>query len=296
MNIVETFNKIVAFFMVLFGLTGYIPTQTQTPVPETAQTVCDISIMSYNVYVNGTGAKSPENRTEGVVNTVKNEMPDVVGFQEVDHDWLLRLESALTEYSHVGRGRGKSETEGEYSPIFYKTDKYNLVNSGTFWFSDTPDESSLTWMGTFRRICTWAVLEDKETGFVFAVFNSHWDHISIVSRNKSAELLIEKANEYAPDMPVVIIGDFNCKANTVAYETLINGGFADSMYVAPETMDIGTYHGYTKSDTAGELPIDHILFNDDYGYAHSYKVITDKYNGIYPSDHFAILSELSLYK
>ncbi len=291
----ELLNKIVAFFLALFGLTGSVPVQTQTAVPETADTYSVVA-MSYNVYIKGTGEKSPENRSEGVISTIESQMPDVAGFQEVDYDWLMRLSEGLEDYSYVGRGRGKGETDSEYSPVFYKTEKYNLVDSGTFWFSDTPDKPSLSWASFYNRICTWAILEDKDTGFTFAVFNSHWDHLSVIARNKSAELLLEKIEEYAPDMPVVILGDFNCKANTVAYASLIDGGFVDSMYVAEDAMDIGTYHGYTKSSTEGELPIDHILFKDEYGFAVSYKVITDKYNDIYPSDHFAIVSEITLYK
>ncbi|MCD7775145.1 MAG: endonuclease/exonuclease/phosphatase family protein [Clostridiales bacterium] len=290
----EFINKIIAFILSLFGLISYIPSQSQTEIPESAAT-CDVTIMSYNVYVAGTGSRSPRNRSEGVIYNLRNIMPDIFGLQEADYDWMQRIIEGMPEYSYVGRGREKSETDGEYSPVFYKTDKYNLIDSGTFWFSNTPDKASSAWGTIYKRICTWAVLEDKETGFTFAVFNSHWDHISYISRNNSAELLLEKIEEYAPNMPVIITGDFNCKANTTAYETLINGGFVDSMYVSEITADMGTYHGYTKSDTSGELPIDHILFKDEYGYSNSYSVITDKYNGIYPSDHFPIVSEITLY-
>lgn len=281
--------------MALMGIVGSVPVQTQTAVPENVQ-IQELTVMSYNVYISGTGKKSPENRSEGVIANIRSIMPDVFGLQEVDSDWLQRIKDGMPEYSCVGRGRGRNETDGEYSPVFYKTDKYNLIDSGTFWFSNTPEKSSLTWGSLFRRICTWVVLEDKETGFSFAVFNSHWDHLSVTSRNNSAELLIEKSNEYAPDMPVVIIGDFNCEANTVAYTSLVDAGFVDSMYVAAETTDIGTYHGYTKDSTEGEMPIDHILFKDAYGFAETYTVMTDKYNGIYPSDHLPIVSEIVLYK
>ena len=291
----EIWSKIIAFFMALMGVIGSVPAQTQTQIPENAQTH-EIVVMSYNVYIEGTGRKSPENRSEGVISIIRNEMPDVFGLQEADEAWMNRIKNGMPEYTAVGRGRGKTETEGEYSPVFFKTDKYDLVDSGTFWFSDTPEKSSLTWGALFRRISTWAVLRDKATGFDFAVFNSHWDHISVISRNKSAELLVEKAKEYAPGLPVVIIGDFNCEADTVAYKNLIDAGFVDSMYVADETTDIGTYHGYTKDSTEGVMPIDHILFLDEYGFAQSYRVITDKYDGIYPSDHLPIVSNIILYK
>lgn len=290
----DLLNKIIAVVLALFGLVSSVPAQSQADIPENADTY-DITVMSYNVYVAGTGRRSPENRSEGVIYNLRSVMPDVFGLQEADYDWMRRITEGMPEYSFVGRGRDKDETDGEYSPVFYKTEKYDLVNSGTFWFSDTPDKPSTSWGTLYRRICSWAVLRDRETGFEFGVFNSHWDHISVASREKSALLLAEKTEEYAPDMPVIITGDFNCKTNTVAYSSLIESGFLDSMYVAPDTMDIGTYHGYTKKTTEGVLPIDHILFKDGYGYADSYRTITDKYDGIYPSDHFPIVSSLTLY-
>ncbi len=292
---VELWSKIVAFFMALMGVVGSVPAQTQTTVPENA-VIHEIVVMSYNVYIKGTGKKSPENRSEGVIANIRSEMPDVFGLQEADEAWMNRIKNGMPEYTAVGRGRGKNETDGEYSPVFFKTDRYDLVDSGTFWFSETPEKPSLTWGSLFRRISTWVVLRDKESGFEFAVFNSHWDHISVSSRNNSAKLLVEKANEYAPGLPVVLIGDFNCEADTVAYKSIVDAGFVDSMYVAEETMDIGTYHGYTKNSTEGVMPIDHILFLDDYGFAVSYRVITDKYNGIYPSDHLPIVSNIILYR
>lgn len=290
----ELWNKIVALIMVIFGLTGSVPVQSQTDIPENAEAF-DITVMSYNVYISGTGKKSPENRSAGVINNLRNVMPDVFGLQEADYDWMQRIIEGMPEYSYVGVGRTDGAEDGEFSPVFYNSEKYNLLDSGTFWYSDTPDEPSITWVGLYNRICSWAVLEDKATGFEFAVFNSHWDHLSVVARNNSAKLLLEKIEEYAPDMPVVITGDFNCKAETVAYETLIDGGFIDGRYVAAETDDSVTYHGYNSLAIDDKI-IDHILFKNEYGYANSYKVITDTYDGIYSSDHFPVVSKITLYK
>ena len=293
-NEMEIWNKIVALIMVLFGMTGSIPAQSQSEIPENAETY-DITAMTYNVYISGAGKKSPENRSAGVINNLRNVMPDVFGLQEADYDWIQRISAGMPEYSFVGVGRNDGANDGEFSPLFYNSEKYGIVSSGTFWFSDTPDTPSVTWAGMYKRICSWAVLEDKETGFVFASFNSHWDHLSVTSRNKSAELLLAKIEEYAPDMPVVIMGDFNCKAETVAYETLINGGFVDSRYVSAVTDSSITYHGY-NSLTVDDKIIDHILFKNVYGYANSYKVVTDKYDGIYSSAHFPVVSQITLYK
>ncbi len=288
------FTQIIAFILALFGLIAEVPVQSQGEVPADAVTY-GVTVMSYNVYVADLPPYTHAKRAEGVINTVLSADPDVFGLQEADPDWMERIPSALTDYAFVGVGRDNGADKGEYSPVFYKKDKYELVNGGTFWFSKTPDEPSATWVSAYKRICSWAILKDIGTGFSFAVFNSHWDHLSVPSRNNSAKLLLEKTGEYAPDLPVVIIGDFNCKAKTVAYKTLIDGGFTDAMYTAPDADGIGTYHGYTKSSTGDELPIDHILFKASDGVADTYRVITEKYGGMYPSDHFPIVAELTLF-
>ena len=201
-------SKIIAFILSLFGIASVMQPQTQNQIPENAETY-SVKVMSYNIYVAGTGDRSPENRNPGIVSLIREQSPDVFGLQEAVYDRIQLLNESLPEYSYVGRGREKNEKDGEFSPVFYKTDKYNLVDSGTFWFSNTPHKASIAWGTVFKRICTWAVLEDKETGFRFGVFNSHWDHISFISRNNSAELLCEKIQEYAENLPVIIMGDFN---------------------------------------------------------------------------------------
>lgn len=291
MNVLQ---KLLSLFLALFGLVASVPAQTQTPPPEGTGTHA-LSIMSYNVYVVDDLIHSHEKRAPGVIANLKNAGPDVFCLQEANKDWMDRITAAMPDYAFVGRGRDKEETAGEYSPVFYKTDKYTLLSGGTFWFSDTPDTPSRTWGSRYNRICSWAVLEEKESGFRFAVLNSHWDHLSVISRNRSAELLLQKAAQLAQGLPVVITGDFNCKTNTVAYKTLIDGGFVDAMAVSPDTDDTGTFHGYYKLSTKGEKPIDHILFLADRGCGSSYRVITDKIDGAYPSDHFPIIAQIELY-
>lgn len=293
-RLVFWFRDLFDRLLSLFGQIRSVPGQGQLQPPAGAQTV-SLKVMSYNVYVVDDLIHAHEKRAPGVAANIANALPDVFGLQEANQDWMQRIPEALPEYSFVGCGRDDGETAGEYSPVFYLTEKYDLADGGTFWFSDTPDTPSRTWGSRYNRICSWAVLTEKASGKSFAVFNSHWDHLSVESRNRSAALLLEKIGEYAPDLPVVITGDFNCKPDTIAYKTLIDGGFVDSMYVSPETSRIGTFHGYYKLNTENELPIDHILFLARRGYSASYRVIADKVDGAYPSDHFPIVAELTLW-
>lgn len=292
---------ITAFFTSIYNsiLAIIISLLVSLPIPspiyaEPEGETLDVKIMTFNVYVMGTGDRSPENRTELVVETIKNEKPDSFGLQEADYDWVTRISQAFPEYAYVGVGRDDGETAGEFSPVFYLKDKYNLIDSGTFWLSKTPEKPSRGWDAMMKRICSWAVLEDKETGKRYAHFNAHMDHIGSSARAHSAELIVEKA-ALAGDMPVVITGDFNCDEGSKPYNTIRSGGYSDTKDIAKKTMDIGTYHNFGTNDVYdGRSPIDFIFVSSGDASVKSYKVLDEKINGAYSSDHFAVVSEMSL--
>lgn len=270
-----------------------------TPLPaynfeEPTGETMDVTVMSYNVYISGVGSKSPENRTERVVNTIKGENPDSFGLQEADKAWIDRISSAMPEYAWVGAGRDDGKEGGEFSPVFYLKDKYTLIDSGTFWLSETPDVPSRGWDAMYNRICTWAVLEETETGKRYAHFNAHMDHLGAESRAESAALIVEKASEMS--VPVVISGDFNTDEGTEPYNTIIAGGFMDTKYAAESTMSSGTYHGYglKNTDKKGASPIDFIFTKYAGAKVEIYKVLNEKVDGIYPSDHHPVVAKMKL--
>ncbi len=249
----------------------------------------ELSIVSYNVYVSGFGKKSPENRTKAVVDTILAQKPDSFGLQEVDEGWLERLSVAMTDYSFVARGRD-ADGGGESSPVFYLKDKYTLLDSGVFWLSPTPDKPSRGWDAMMKRICTYAVLQDKQTGFTYAHFNAHLDHLGAISRCEAIAVITEKMSAF--EMPLVLTGDFNGKEGTVMYDRVLEAGLLDTKYLAQESDSGATYHGYTYEDKFNKKPIDYIFVNNCVDEVASYKIIRDKADGNYPSDHYAVASKL----
>ncbi len=258
-----------------------------------AESTLDITVMSYNVYINGNNLRAPDVRADYVAQTITKYAPDSFGVQEADKKWTDRLEFRLPEYGRVGTYRDDGIEAGESSSIFYLKDKYTVIETGNFWLSETPDVPSMGWDAACPRLCTYALLEDIETGFRYAHFNLHTDHVGTQARAESVKLITQKIGQLYPDVPVVVTGDFNTDEGSDDYNTLCNSGLIDTKQVASLTDNGPTYHGYSL--ITGSKPIDFIFVN---GYASSVKSYTiDKtlYCLQYSSDHHPIIAEITLF-
>lgn len=294
-------DKIISgFFAVITAILSifYTPTPVANIVnPETlpeATKAQAVTVMTYNVYIKGSGEKSPENRTDEVVANIRKYSPDSFGLQEADEGWMERLPAELSEYAYVGIGRNSNKGGGEASPVFYKKDKYELLDSGTFWLSKNPEKATRSWDAMFKRICTYAILKDKQTGFTYAHFNAHFDHLGVIARLESVAVVATKVAEICGDIPVVFTGDLNDAEGGDMYNRVLETGFKDTKHLAKTASDCGTYHGYSDL-TAKENAIDYIFVNAMVSDVESYTVDTEKINGIYPSDHHPVITKMTLF-
>lgn len=248
-------------------------------------------IMSFNIRCTNVGNDTWEDRIGIVTQSILDGNPDSVGVQEATPEWMATLNETLGEkYSYVGVGRDDGDNEGEYSAIFYLKDKYSVVDSGTFWLSETPEEVSFGWDAACRRVCTWVVLEDKATGQKYAHINSHFDHVGIEARKNSVELIINKAKEFE-DIPVVFTADMNVRQDGENYNQFVESGvLKDTKFIAPDTMDYCTYHDTKPTQHDGDV-IDYVMINDKFD-ATVYKVVTEGIDGRYVSDHYPIYADL----
>ncbi len=293
------YYKIMAFLTAIymaFASLFYTPTAVTSVNPNGVKENDgrqDSVIMTYNLKTSGVGKYSIENRKDGIIDTVNSYKPDSVGFQEANENWMSILSESLIDYAYVGVGRDENNT-GEASPVFYLKEKYNLIQGGTFWLSETPDKVSKGWDAMLNRVCSYAVLENKETGFTYAHFNAHFDHIGVVARLESAALVSKKIAEICPDIPVVFTGDLNDDEGSDMYNRIVESGMQDTKKLAADTMDVGTYHGYSAFQTKNRTkPIDFVFANGYVESVASYKVDFKEYNGIYPSDHHPIIVNLT---
>lgn len=257
-----------------------------------------LTVMSYNIRtVNlAAGLRSPdywENRKEALIQHILENDPDVIGTQEVFTPFQdVYLEENLPEYANVGIARnGEGALFSEKNLILYKKDKFTLLDSGTFWLSDTPDTVSKGWDGDCYRICTYALLKDNKTEKVFKFFNTHFDHKGLEARQKGAALVLDTVVNCG--YPAILTGDFNFHETDPNYESMTLE-LEDTKYVADSTMSYGTYHGYSEADLSAKTPIDFCLITPDHFSVESYEVLYGKHFGVFTSDHFAVKVEMSL--
>lgn len=193
-------------------------------------------------------------RKDHVAEFIHQEKLDIIGMQEVLHNQLEDLKTRLPEYAEVGIGREDGKEQGEYAPIFYRKDRFKLLDSNTFWLSQYPDSIGfIGWDGACTRIATWAKLEEKSTGKVFLAINTHMDHVGVEARRKGALLIIERIQELVGERPAVLTGDFNVDDTSEAYQTLTTNAFV--LKDAYKTADTKEGASYTYHDF-GQLPME----------------------------------------
>lgn len=190
-----------------------------------------ITAISYNVRNDNqgdTGERDWGARKDKVSGYLLDKKASIVGLQEVKHNQLLDLAKAMPGHQSVGAGRIDGKTAGEYSPVFYDSKLWQAdpTDQGTFWLSDTPRKpNSKTWGNRTTRICSWVRLAHTKTGQSVYVYNTHWDHINQHSREKSAELILEKIRSRKHrETPFLLMGDFNANTENKAIKILLASG------------------------------------------------------------------------
>ncbi len=250
----------------------------------------DLRVVTFNLRCVGIGKTSVAARAPLMAAQLNELGADSIGVQEATLQWMVYLRDHLDGYESVGVSRGNGKNRGEFSAIFYQKDKYDLLDSGTFWLSKTPDEpGSSDWGSANIRICTWAILQNKETQQIYAHFNTHLDHVSDNARTNQMKVLLEQMKVIAGDLPVVLTGDFNAGSDSDMYRTAAEA-LKDSRLTAEVTDDKGTFHSYGVIEPKR---IDYIFVSENVTPL-VYHVIDDKINDMYLSDHYGIYLDLMI--
>ena len=230
-----------------------------------------------------------EYRKDSVASFIRNQDLDIVGMQEVLHNQLVDLKTRLPEYAEIGVGREDGKTKGEYAPIFFKKDRFEVLDNNTFWLSQYPDSIGfIGWDGACTRIATWAKMKDKQNGKIFMAINTHFDHVGTEARRKGTLLIIEKIKEIVGDQPAVLTGDFNVNDSSEAYNTLTTNSFvlkdAHKEAQTKEGVDY-TFHNFGRIEPSSCEKIDFIFITPNIKVSNSYIPEEAKQEGKFLSDH-----------
>lgn len=252
-----------------------------------------LHVMSYNIRYNNPndGDNHWDYRKETIANFILTEQPDVFGLQEVTHSQLLDLIEEWSAYDYLGVGREDGMTKGEYSPIFYKTEKYKVLAFDTFWLSETPNTASVGWDAALERICSYAHLEAYDTKKRFWIFNTHFDHRGENARVQAAKLLLKTISRLnITNDPVVLTGDFNLTPNTAPIDE-ITSQFNDvyTFTKDPKTKQ-GTYNGFNENQF-GDRRIDYIFIKQFSAKEATHVPLKTPWEG-WASDHHPVETKL----
>jgi endonuclease/exonuclease/phosphatase family metal-dependent hydrolase len=254
-----------------------------------------LNIMTYNIrYDNpNDGENQWINRKEYLCDQIKYNEIDIFGIQEGLHHQVQFLDENFLDFSYVGIGRDDGKEKGEYSAIFYNSKKFKVIESNTFWLSETPTKISVGWDASMERICTYALFESIKKKEHFLVFNTHFDHIGVLARLESSKLIYSKIEEVnTSNLPVFVMGDFNLLPESEPIKYL-SKKLDDSkeISVLKPFGPTGTFNGF-KFHKPVKDRIDYIFTNKEKVQIHKFAILSDSKNCKYPSDHLPVVIEV----
>lgn len=270
--------------------------------PRRPATDAPLRVMTFNIRFDnpGDGVNAWPNRKDWVGSLIRFHDADIIGVQEALLRQLTDLDARLPGFARVGVGRADGKTGGEYSAIYYRADRLALLDSGTFWLSETPEvPGSKGWDTNIERIATWARLRDRRSGCTWLQLNTHFDHIGEKARQEGARLIRRRLRTLAAGRPVIMTGDLNAEPTSVPYRVLTRDSIADGVaplldaYVVSRT---GSY-GPTGSWNAFKAiepnrRIDYVLVSTPLVVTR-HAILPDMWDNRFPSDHLPVMADIS---
>ena len=176
-----------------------------------------------------------DHRKQILCDMINLEAFDIFGSQEVRKGQLDDMLAMLPDYDYIGVGRDKGDDRGEFSPVFYRKDKFEKLDGGTFWLSPTPNVPSKGWDAKYNRICSWGKFLHKESGKKVYFLNVHFDHRGVQARIEASKQIAEYVKKNCKGATVILSGDFNVTQNSDSYKVLATSK------VLKDTYDLAKY-------------------------------------------------------
>lgn len=263
---------------------------------QQADSPAKFNIMSFNIRYD-----NPEDsldnwqyRKDRAAKAIRFYDADILGTQEVLHNQLEDLKQRLPEYDVIGVGREDGKEKGEYSALWYKKDRFTVLDSGYFWLSETPEVAgSKGWDGACERIASWAKLKDNTSGKEIFALNTHLDHVGVAARREGVSLILDKVAELSNGLPVVVTGDFNAEPESDVIKHVTDTSnpkhLIDSRSVAPLVYGPSwSWHDFGKLPYDRRPLIDYVFVNKGLDVL-KYGVLAETENEAFVSDHAPVL-------
>lgn len=278
-----------------------------------------LKVMSYNVR-QSFGKDGPNSwcfRKEASARMLQLERPALLGLQETCPEQVVFFDSIMVGYGRLGVGRDDGKLDGEMMSIYYDKNYFGLVDWGTFWLSDTPDQVSQGWDGACKRTCTWAVLFLRTTGQRVLFLNTHLDHVGKVARREGVRLIADRIKDLTAkygqgcDMPTFLTADFNTSSVNPIFD-ILKEQMREARATAPVADTGYTFNEWGKvkqqleangqdphnirlgatGNSDNEPVIDHIFYRA--ATPLTFRVLRDDYGVPFISDHYPVVLEAQI--
>ena len=295
--------RIAFFALLIVTLAGACrppgPAIADSPARDAA--AAPLRVMTFNIRYDtpNDGPNAWPHRRDWVALLIRFHEADAAGVQEALIHQLRELDARLRGFARVGVGRADGREGGEFSAIFYRTDRLDLLDNGTFWLSPTPEvPGSKGWDTAIERIATWARFRDRATGCELVHLNTHFDHIGEQARQESARLIRRRLATLANGLPVIVTGDLNADPASAPYRILTRDTITGAILPLRDAFSasrIGHY-GPTSTWTAFRAiepgrRIDYVLVSDDVTVL-THGILPDSWDGRFPSDHLPVVASV----
>ncbi len=252
-------------------------------------------IVSYNIKYAEDWLDDFEGRKNIILEQLLSYEADIITLQEANYGWMNNYDGLpvlLEDYSFVGVGRENGLDEGEYVPIFYLTDKFEVIDSNTIWLSETPEKVSIGWDASTYRIMTSVTLKNVATGEIFSINNTHLDHEGSIAVDESIKLINETISKN--DFPYLLTGDMNVPSIFWDYNKFAKS-LDDTQNIAKNSMKYGTINYNSNNKLLHCITIDYIFASKNNFEVYNYRVDPSwLYLDKPASDHFPIIVDFKV--
>lgn len=259
-----------------------------------------LEVMTFNIRLDlaSDGPNAWPHRKELATSMIRYHEPHLFGVQEALKGQIQDLSQRFPQYDSYGLGRDDGMEGGEHMSVFYLRERFAVLDKGTFWLSETPEQPGKGWDAAWIRTTTWMKLKDQFTDRSFFVFNTHFDNRGEQARLNSAHLVLERMTQVAGDAPTLFMGDLNCMPASEPYKVLTQtpSRLRDSRLISESP-----HHGPSRTSNWFQIdalkdstgPIDHILVTPEFRVL-KHATLSDSFDGRFPSDHFPVMARVML--